>query len=113
MKRTDLEKLSKEQLIEILNGVNELQVQLSITCNTLAQDLRFLNEGKAELMKILNSDEKYFERFIVLVKCRSDLNSLSLLPEPQEKIGTKKIKAGDNVFEHVIREVKRNGNPNV
>jgi hypothetical protein len=109
----NLQKLSREQLLEILNGVPELQVQLSHLCAKIASEIQLINSGNVTELPILRGDDKLFEKLMVVVKMRNDLSLLSLLPKQEDDApmvsGKLKIKPGDNPYEHMIKQVK-NGN---
>lgn len=113
--KNNLEELSKEQLIAILNGASELQIELAHLAHTIAMEIRKVNSGQTEDLTILNGDDKLFERLVALIKLKLELSSLSLLPKSEEKVehnanGVLKLKPGDNPYEHIVKQVKKNGN---
>lgn len=108
MERPDITGLSKEQLewfewaSKILYSANEFQVTISETVSVINSDLKLVNEGKKVGLRILNGEEKIFDRVVVLVKLQNDMKSLSLVPvkgvdkasrNPMEEV-SKKIKNG-------------------
>lgn len=123
MKKPDYEICTKEELVayakwqdSILEGPTYLQKVLAYTCQIIAEDLELALTGENEGFKFLsgNKDDKIFERFTTIVKLRGDLSLLSLLPKEEAIVakGVKtKLKAGDNPFEMIIGEVKKNGYP--
>ena len=103
----NIQSLSKEQLLEILNGVPELQIQLSHLCAKIAKEIEQINRGKTEDLPILRGDDKLFEKLMSIVKMRNDLTSLTLMPKSEE------VTTG-NPFEDVSNKVraKLNGGKN-
>lgn len=103
MKQFDINVLTKEQLIEILNGASNLQIQLSWMCHVLAEDIELANSGASEGFRLLsgNKDDKIFERLMTMVKMKTELGSLSLLPKPDEK-----ERSSGNVFEDMSKKVQ-------
>lgn len=91
-----------EYLEGCLNGANELQKELAFTCHILAEDLKLANNGKVSGFKLLsgNKDDKIFERIFIMVKNKTDLASLSLLPKEE------KSKSTGNTFEDVSKKVQ-------
>ncbi len=122
MKRPDYTTCSHDELLawaeyqdKILEGPTDLQKMLAYTCSVIAEDLENVLANKSEELKFLsnNKDDKIFERFTVLVKLRTELSSLSLLPAEEEKaIKAKvaKLKLGDNAFEVLMTQAReKNG----
>lgn len=90
-----------EYLEGCLNGANELQKELAYTCHILAEDLKLANGGKVSGFKLLsgNKDDKIFERIFIMVKNKTDLASLSLLPKSERE------KEKGNAFEEVSKRI--------
>jgi hypothetical protein len=112
MNKPDLDKATREELIvyieyqdKILNGATKLQAALAETCDVLANDLTLINEGKTEGLKILNSDEKYFERINLMVKNKSDWANLSIKPIEKAETAIENGKKKVNVQDFVIKKV--------
>lgn len=107
MTRKELEKLSKPELIKILSGASDLDIQLEITRGVIADDLRLINKGELDKTKILNLDDKYFKRISDMLKTKSDLFSPPLLnktgKQPSE---TKVTEPDENSFEAVSKRVQ-------
>lgn len=85
MTKPNPETATKEELVVyieyqagIINGASNLQISLAETCNVLANDLQLINKGETNGLRILNSDEKYFERINLMVKNKSDWASLTI-----------------------------------
>lgn len=98
----------------VLNGPTDLQKILAYTCSIIAEDLENVLAGNADLKFLSNNkDDKIFERFTVLVKLRTELSSLSLLPAEVEKAVKEKVaklKLGDNAFEVLMTQAReKNG----
>ena len=126
MKKPDYETATLDELRiyaqyqdKILEGAGDLQKMLAYTCSVIAEDLENVLAGNVDEMKFLsnNKDDKIFERFTVLVKLRTELSSLSLLPEEVEtavKAKVAKLKLGDNAFEELMKQAKeKNGSTKI
>lgn len=122
MKKPDYTTATPDEVIayaqhqdKILEGATDLQKMLAYTCSVIAEDLENALAGRADELKFLsnNKDDKIFERFTVLVKLKTELSSLSLLPAEVEsavKAKVAKLKLGDNAFEVLMEEArKKNG----
>lgn len=113
MKQPDLDK--------IVTGEEELKKQLDAIKLTIASDLKLVNNGKIDKLKILNLEDQLYKRIADLIKL-TKLQKLEKTDEEPEKLDnlpkeTKKTKftlpPGGNIYEHVVEEVKKNGRPNV
>lgn len=83
MKRPGMDGLSEEQLkyVEYLEcrGIPKLQLALSNLCNLLADEVNMVVKGEDAILKILNGDEKVFERFLAIVKNKKDFDALTVV----------------------------------
>ena len=108
MKKPDTTGMTKEQADwceqawRILGATNEFSTVIGETVAVLNDDLRKVNKGDKDL-KILKSDDKTFDRVVVLIKLQTDMKNLSLLPKEADK-------SSRNPFEEVSKQVK-NGVP--
>lgn len=104
MKKPDTTGMTKEQTewcdqaYRILSSTNEFQIVIAETVAVLNSDLRKVNTGGKDF-KILKSDDKTFDRVVVLIKLQNDMKSLSLLPKEVTS-------ASRNPFEEASKKVK-------
>jgi len=136
MNRPDLKKADKSTLDYIeylegcLNGVDELSLALQYATHILAGDIYKLCDGTGIEMKETDEGVEYINHLSILKGSPKDKTFDQLMdvftnfgskimavnknnkPQAQEK-GKIGVKPGGNPFEHVITEVKRNGNPRI
>lgn len=87
------------QAWKILSATNEFQQVISETVAVINEDLRLINKGTKQGLKVINGEEKVFDRVVVLIKLQNDMKSLSLLPKEADK-------AKRNPFEEASKNVK-------
>lgn len=103
-----------QHLRDCLNGANELIVELNLTSKVFAKDLEAYRTGEGEIKYIGKADKtKKFEHVMTLFDKFDKIKALAHHfkgAEKEKASGKLKIKPGGNIYEHVLSEVKQNGN---
>lgn len=102
MKKPDL--ITKET-----PGQNEMDNQLDIIRGSIAEDLKLVNYGVVEGLKILSLDDKLYKRITDLLKPEKSQKSLSLPVADDKSVqeaDVDSVKSTGNPFEAASKRVK-------